>query len=87
MKLNIIKVHRDNQNKVVEAVFGVFNGSRRLPSELIVVNTECEDKVLAFKKSLIGEHLDMIAHEGLEVTWDEIDTLIKDIMKTKIHFV
>jgi hypothetical protein len=87
MKLNIIKVHRDNQNKVVEAVFGVFNDFGRLPSELIVVNTECEDRVLAFKKSLIGEHLDMIAHEGLEVTWDEIDTLIKDIMKTKIHFV
>ena len=87
MKLNIIKVRRDNQNKVVEAVFGVFNGSRRLPSELIVVNSECEDKVLAFRKALIGEHLDMIAHEGLEVTWDEIDTLIKDIMKTKIHFI
>lgn len=87
MKLNIIKTHRDKQNKIVESVFGVFNDSRRLPSELIVVNSECEDKVLAFKKSLIGEHLDMIAHEGREVTWDEIDTLIKDIMKTKIHFV
>jgi hypothetical protein len=52
-----------------------------------VVNSECEDKVLAFKKSLIGEHLDMIAHESLEVTWDEINALIKDIMETKIHFI
>lgn len=85
MKLKMIKIRRDKQNKIVEAVFGV--DSRRLPSELIVVNSECEDKVLAFKKELIGEHLDMIAHEGLEVTWDEIDTLVKDIMKTKIHFI
>jgi hypothetical protein len=52
-----------------------------------VVNCECEDKVLAFKKSIIAEHLDMIAHDGREITWGEIDTLIKDIMKTKIHFV
>ena len=87
MKLKTIKTHRDNQNKVVEAVFGVFNYSSRLPSEIIVVNSECEDKVLAFKKSLIGEHLDMISNDGLEITWDEIDTLIKDIMKIKIHFV
>lgn len=87
MKLTLIKTRRDNQNKVVEAVFGVFNGSHRFPSELIVVNSECEDKVLAFRKTLIGEHLDMIAHDGLEVTWDEINALIKDIMETKIHFV
>ena len=87
MKINLIKTRRDNQNKVVEAVFGVFNDSRCLPSELIVVNSECEDKVLAFKKSLISEHLDMLAHEGLEITWDEIKALVKDIMETKIHFI
>lgn len=87
MKLKTIKTRRDNQNKVVEAVFGVFNYASRFPSEIIVVNSECEDKVLAFKKSLIGEQLDMIAHDLREVTWNEIDTLIKDIMEIKIHFV
>lgn len=87
MKLKTIKTHRDNQNKVVEAVFGVFNYASRFPSEIIVVNSECEDKVLAFKKSMIGEHLDMIAHDGREVTWDKINALVKDIMETKIHFV
>lgn len=87
MKIKLIKTRSDNQDKIVEAIFGVFYDSSNFPSELIVVNCECEDKVLAFKKSLIGEHLDMIAHDGREITWNEIDTLIKDIMKTKIHFV
>ena len=87
MKINLIKTRRDNQNKVVEAVFGVFDDSRCFPAELIVVNSECEDKALAFKKSIIGEHLDMIAHDGREITWDEINALIKDIMRTKIYFV
>ena len=87
MKIKLIKTRRDNQDKVVEAIFGVFYDSSDFPSELIVVNCECEDKVLAFKKSLIGEQLDMIAHDGREITWNEIDTLIQNIMKTKIHFV
>ena len=48
MKLNLIKVRRDNQNKVVESVFGIFNDSCCLPSELIVVNSECEDNWRTF---------------------------------------
>lgn len=87
MKIKTIKTRRDNQNKVVEAVFGVFNYYSRVPSEIIVVNSECEDKVLAFKKSMIGEHLDMIANDGLEITWDKINALVKNIMETKIHFI
>lgn len=87
MKIKLIKTRRDNQDKVVEAIFGVFYDSSDFPSELIVVNCECEDKVLAFKKSIIAEHLDMIAHDDRETTWGEIDTLIQNIMKTKIHFV
>lgn len=83
MKIKLVKAHRDEQGVLLEAVFGVDDNS-----ELIVIDVKnISDRELRYKKNLIAEHLDMIAYDGKETNWCEIDKLIKSIMRTKIHFI
>lgn len=83
MKIKLVKTHRDEQGVLLEAVFGVDDNS-----ELIVIDVKnISDRELRYKKNLIAEHLDMIAYDGKETNWNEIDKLINSIMRTKIHFI
>jgi hypothetical protein len=63
------------------------NTSAHQGRELIVVNYNVEDPVLAYKKKLIADYLWMIAFDKTEINWRTIDREISEIMNTKIHMI
>lgn len=83
MKLRVFSKHTNKEGKAERIVFEVLNNTAQ--RELIIVNIDTDDPIMAYKKELIGDTLYMIVHDEAETSWAQINTIIKEIMDTKIH--
>lgn len=82
MKLRIFNENKE-QGQITFALENEVNHTR----ELIVVNYNVEDPILAYKKGLIADFLYITSELQREVSWKFLDTEIANIMNTKIHMI
>lgn len=85
MKLRIFSENKTNKEIVFE-VLGNGNFTKH-SRELIVVNYNVEDPILAYKKNLIADTLCMFAESETETNWSKLEYIIDQIMNTKIHII
>ena len=82
-----MKLRKYSENKIKGEITFALENEVNHTRELIVVNYNVEDPILAYKKGLIADFLWMTAELQREVNWKFLDTEISSIMNTKIHMI
>lgn len=82
-----MKLRKYSENKTKGEITFALENEVNHTRELIVVNYNVEDPILAYKKGLIADFLWITAELQREVNWKFLDTEIANIMNTKIHMI
>lgn len=83
MKLRVFSQNKEEKRIVFQLLSEVdYSGE-----DLIVVNYGDSDPVTNFKKTLIADTLHMMSSDNASVDWKTIDSMVAQIMNTKVHMI
>lgn len=83
MKLRVFSQNKEEK----QIVFQLMHEVSYVGEDLIVVNYGNSDPVTNYKKSLIADTLHMMASDNKSVNWKTIDSMVAQIMNTKVHMI
>lgn len=83
MKLRVFSQNKEEK----QIVFQLLTEVSYVGEDLIVVNYGDSDPTTNFKKSLVADTLHMMASDNKSVNWKTIDSMVAQIMNTKVHII